>query len=257
MALLCDSTTDRLYRTANLPLRTAFTLCGWAERVSHAGVYGAFAGISIGTSSPNHAYELAWGSDGLLEMTTYQEPSGSTNFTTNYGNGVPFFWAMTGNGSTITGYAGAVATVALQTITPGTPEAFTAGVVWIGDNGWGESAMVRVAAVKCWDAVLTAAELEVERWRYIPARTTNLNFFWPCIDSVAANLVKDFGPNARPATTAGSNGVAPGPPIVWAPRGRRRAVVAAVPPAGHPALRRFGMTRHAAVGIPRRAVLMT
>lgn len=217
MAIRFDNTTERLLRTANVPDDRAFTLCGWFQRVSHAGVFAALYGLSNTTSSPNRAIECGWDSAGSLYVTTY-DGGANTFFATNYTNGQWFFGALTGGASVLNAYAGGPSVGVLEQITATFPIAYTPGALWVGDNGWGESANFRAAAIKGWDTALTAAELGNERWYYTPQRRANLNLWTPLF---AHTDVQDHSGNARNWTTTGTLSTEDGPPIAWSPRARR------------------------------------
>lgn len=229
MAVRFDSGTDRLVRTANLPPTTGFTICGWFRRVSHSGIYASFMGFGDVSSSPNRSYEFAWGSDGVLEINTY--PSGAaTDFATTYGNGEWFFAAMSGSSSTSTlkVYAGDFSKVPLEEVTA-TWTANVFAAVWIGDNGYGESGDFRAAAIKIWDAQLTAAELENERFSLLPKRLSNLNVWSPLFYG-ATERVLDYSGNGRNFTTGGTLADEEAPPISWHSGQHKRIFFFSAPP---------------------------
>ena len=218
MSIRFDNTTERLSRTANVPDDRSFTMCGWFQRVSHAGSFVTACGISQASSSPSHSFELAWSSAGALEITAYNAPANTTVFSTNYTNDQWFFGALTGATSTFTGYAGGPTVGILEAITVNVPQNYTPAIFWVGDNGWSEGANFRAAALKVWDVALTATELEQERWYYAPARLANLNLWTPLLLHTDVN---DRSGNARNWTTTGTLSTEDGPPIGWAPRSRR------------------------------------
>jgi hypothetical protein len=69
----------------------------------------------------------------------------------------------------------------------------------------------KIAAFKCWDAVLTTAELERERWTYLPKRYANIHLWSPFISDLeeyAADPPKSWTVNGTPTEESG-------PPIAW------------------------------------------
>lgn len=76
----------------------------------------------------------------------------------------------------------------------------------------------RLAHFKVWSAALTADELAQERWSGVPARTANLQFWWPFLD--AADAVNEYTAGLDLSLT-GTLATEDGPPVTWSP-GRQR-----------------------------------
>jgi hypothetical protein len=68
-----------------------------------------------------------------------------------------------------------------------------------------------LAHLRCWDAVLTAAQLEQERWSFLPSRTANL-FLWAPMDD--GTNAKDYSQSGNNGTVAGALQAA-GPPVSY------------------------------------------
>lgn len=215
MAVRFDATTDRIIRTANVPSRTAFTMCGYVMRVGHAGAYNSFAGLSQGTASPSGAIEISWDAGGALGYDAYSGFFWGSNFSTNYGNNVWFFWALVGDASNGHAYAGDLTTATLQHLsTAWGSVSFAPTCFWLGNNGWGEGANFRAANTMVFDVALTAAELEQLRWRYVPTLTTSQNVWSPHFAGATERLA-DYSGNGRNWTEAGTLTDEDGPPISW------------------------------------------
>lgn len=214
MSLRFDATTDRLYVSGSLPSRTAFTLCGWARAASiPASTFRSLCSISAGVSSPSGAFDFAWYASGALSVSTYYGSGDQTvQFSATPAVGEWFFFAMTGSASSVDGYVGRVTDAALLTVSNSLVAPFTPGAMGIGDNGWSEGFNGNVAGVRVWDAVLTAAELEQERWTLAPRRRANLNRWAPVINAAVADAQRDWY-QALNFTAAGTLTVEDGPPV--------------------------------------------
>ena len=216
MAVRCSGT-QRLHRTANLPGSTSVTICGWAQSISHSGAFECLASVAAAASSPGNAMELGLNSAGNLFVTTYSGGSDSTVFSFNEGE--PFFWAMSNNGtggSGCVGYARPFGTNTLLSATA-TGMSFTTAAVGVADNGWTERFNGRVWNVKCWDRVLTAAELLVVSYYRRPLFPASLNFWWPLDRHTDTN---DYGGLARAPTVTGTLTTEDGSFGLWTPRRR-------------------------------------
>lgn len=75
---------------------------------------------------------------------------------------------------------------------------------------------VRLTAIKCWQAALTASEIATEMQRVRPVRTANLHSFVPAIDGLLMQAVQDYTGNSRHWSAQGTLSVAtPTPPVSW------------------------------------------
>ena len=87
----------------------------------------------------------------------------------------------------------------------------------IAETGFSQPWNGTISHVKCWDAVLTDAEIEREFNRGLPFRTTNLHFWWPMCRSNVTACAIDFSGNGRNATVTGTLAVEDGPPLTRGP----------------------------------------
>lgn len=193
-------------RTANLPSLTAFTICAWGKATSAitANTWRQF--LSIGNTSGS---QLGFGNDNALATNNWgivNNATGHVSAGTAPGAGVPFFAAMTVNGTGPTamiGYyrLGSDPVLAASSTNAGisfTVNAVRVGTsVYDGTDDWLGSAW----NVKCWDRVLTLAELQIESYFRRVMFPDSINFHWP-LDR--ATDVNDYSGLARAATLTGS-----------------------------------------------------
>lgn len=175
MATRFDNVADRLSRTTGLPTSDAFTMACWYSRVS---VGGTFEAIMTLYASPTFL-KVGMPSAAL----TISGASGSAAFATSYSNNTSFFLAMVSNGSgagNLVGYAGVPADAALQTASDDSLSA-TVTDMNFGNNSNADWINGRISGLKAWNVALTAAELENERWTWLPRRIANLIYFNPGI----------------------------------------------------------------------------
>jgi hypothetical protein len=199
MAARFDASGEYLQRTANLPIATAVTICGWAWRNAHTGTFTAIAGFED-TAWPTNSAN--WTFIGYLDTDGLYITSGAFNasFPINYGNGVWFFWAIVCQGTGVADCIGYAARPGdeLQVITcQGTT--FTLAQLMIGNDTFDERFDGRLAGVRVWDAALSRAELEKERRSRMPVRLANLNAAWPLKEDF-----NDYSGNGRHLTQGGT-----------------------------------------------------
>jgi len=71
----------------------------------------------------------------------------------------------------------------------------------------------RIQHVKFWEAALTTAELDNERFVAVPQRTANLAGWWPCLDQPTGS--EDWSGLGRNLTQTGTLTTEDGPPVSW------------------------------------------
>lgn len=206
-----------LSRTTSLPSATSFTITAWARITSFAtdtGIFGlgdngtgtAWKNACIGKPSWDNYFYVT--SDGGAASITGLTPATNTWY----------FFALSvaaSGASNLKGYIGSASSGNLATVS-GTADSFTpTGMVVGKDLYWNVVFPGQVAAIKIWNAALTAEELEKERFFYSPIRTANLHLWCPCVDSAIANNIVDLSGNAKNFTQTGTPSVADGPPISW------------------------------------------
>lgn len=78
---------------------------------------------------------------------------------------------------------------------------------------------IRLTAIKCWQAALTADEIAAEKGRILPVRTANLHSFVPAIDGSLSQALQDYTGNARHWSAQGSISADRfAPPVSWGSR---------------------------------------
>lgn len=216
MALRVDASGEYFHRTTNLPTLTSFT------------AFFRFCRRGAGGASNNVLWALQAGADtGYMQIDGsniflwYMDNGGFCNITSpTIGTDTWYDCAIRQNGSgagTVKLYLRATGDMsgwATNTCTGGTQTltgvrfnyVFSSATYWF--NG-------AYADFKLWDAVLTDDELTVERWIQRPARTTNLRYWLPIIDSTTTNITKDYSGNGYDFTQVGTLSVEDGPPVSW------------------------------------------
>jgi hypothetical protein len=219
VSLRYDAQADRLSRTANLPSISAFTAMAWAYRVG-AGATSYNSVFAFGTASGVYSLYLRTGGAAVFGVTEWASDYTGSAIADGTWYHVAMTVAGTGAGQLLGYLNGAV------NATGAGNSGLTAGTLWAGghgaagDNEWSN---IRLAGLKIYDAVLTAAEILQEMRQLAPVRTTNLNVWSPAVDASAVNAAKDFSGNARDWTVGGTLAVEDGPPVPWR-QGRRRFI---------------------------------
>jgi hypothetical protein len=210
---LATSSGKYLKRTASLPSYNNYSACGWFKRTTDNNNYSTLCMVEDGGYS---GAGLCYNSNGDDVVAT--DPDGFSSTIITPGTAW-FFWAFVAKASSVVGYAAVATAASISTQTRAanasqTPDAFCVGDISSGYPGTGN-----FAAVKVWDAQLTAAEIEAERWSYMPRRLANLHLWTPLIGSSAANCAIDWSGNGKNWTVVSTPTVIDGPPIPW--RGSR------------------------------------
>lgn len=217
MAIRIDATTEEYTRTTNLPT-SAFSLMGWFRLALDKNDYNQF--LVIGDATGGGIYQIGTSSDGLT-LEIYTGASSSNGSVLSHSTW--YHIALTGTWNAISaliGYLNGVSNIS----TSGNFLGGTPAKLWIGNNDFDEFLNGRWAAVKIYDAILTAQEILRESYYYTPQRYTNLNSWFPGLDLNSDNV--DFSGNGRNLTVGGSPTVEDGPPILWAPSLKKRFVFA-------------------------------
>lgn len=202
-------------------------------------------------------YQSPWAAGGAypLQYIGFQfDPSQNLNFANGVSSSAVLSslstqqWIFTAgvyNGSgTGTGYAAIGANALSSATASGTSDASNT-VLIIGTNGYSEPMDGRVAAMKVWDRQLSQAEIEAERWYYVPISLTNLYAWYPFCGTLSDAAV-DLSGQGITLTQNGSPTVEDGPPILWSPGRARAGAVAetAAPASGQPMVKRMGGVPH-------------
>lgn len=149
--------------------------------------------------------------------------------------GVWYYIAVAYTFGTANIYYGAATDATLTLNSSAHMDTATITTLRLGESAFtGEWLNGSIAAVKIWDGVqLSRAEVEAERWQYLPQRTANLNCFYPfLIGGAVAGAQQDFSGAGNNLTGGTGSATADGPPIAWR-RGQSRLILpaAAAPPA--------------------------
>ena len=220
MSVRFDASTDALSRIAlPRPSITAFTLMGWAYSL---GSVGAFSGaLSFGNASAGGFYMIGRNMD-TNRLQIYNASGGATG-TAAWAISTWAHIAMTcaGTGANLLlGYLNGV----LDITTTGA-SFVNAEKLYVGSSNGPDPFNGRMAAVKIYNAVLTASEIATEMGQYLPVNPTNLN---NCTPLLTHTDVQDYGGLNATWTVDGTLTTEDGPPIPWMLRQPRRTVRAAV-----------------------------
>lgn len=218
MAVRYDADGEDHNRNTGLPSGTTHTVCLWLIVDVDRNTFSCPISIDAGTG--NFVY-LETEIDGLIMYLFEGDDAMATGPSVTLSVGTWFFIAWTRNGTgTNSGtlYWAAANTAALSSGQRTLSQSFTPTNLRIGESPWGgEWFNGRIAAVKIWDGVaLTQAEIENERWQYLPHRTQNLNSFYPFLEGGSgAGAQQDFSGNGRDLSGGTNSATADGPPIAW------------------------------------------
>lgn len=212
MAIRIDASGDDLRRSTILPGVAAFTACGWAHVVADtgAGVYQALCILEDTAVAWNGLY---W-EGGTNGSAVISSAAGETNLASRPATGLPFFWAVT---STTPGAGSLIGYLSAATTNTFTSASTTGSDVTPNRLTWGNDSALswcsgRFSCLKVWDAVLTQAELEHEKWSIRPKRWANIHLWCPA--RIATELF-DLSGNGRTLTATGTLTTEDGPPVPW------------------------------------------
>jgi hypothetical protein len=225
MAVRFDAINERYSSLQVGGAATAYTVACWARlevnRLSLSTIWQIENGVG-----GNYLRVTAWNGSALAFQTANGPWNGSMSTTLTVGD-----WYYIGFSATVNpGQARfAIRAAGSSTFTTSTSSqantTVTLGTLWLG-SGFTASEWFNgsIAAVKVWNAALTAAELQDESWTYRPQRTDGLFGWHPLLTTSGV----DSSGNHRPLSGGTGTTVADGPPIAWG-RGRRKIVRAADP----------------------------
>lgn len=208
MAVRFSASGQNYTRTLTLSTQTALTVCGWFKISVDRNTYSSIFFIDNGTSDN---WGMQTGADGTTMASVFdastQQGIGSMTVGTWY------FICLSTSGTTgnifyRTAAQSTLTTVAVTSVTANV----NAATLRIGESPWGSEWLNGcAAAIKGWNAALTAAEAHQESMQYVPHRFTNQLLFHPFVKAETT----DYSGNAR--TLSGGSGTATedGPPIPW------------------------------------------
>ena len=211
MAIRIDASGDDL-RRASPPDESAITVSGWSNVVADRGL-DTYQGLAVLEGTVAATYNgFYW--EGNSEAARMESGAAGANFASRPAVGTWFFWAMTsttaGAGSLIGYWSAATSSTFVTASTTG--QASTTNRLTLGNDTALSWMSGRFSAIKVWDAVLTQAELEQEKWSIRPRRWANLHLWAPC--RIATELA-DYSGNGRTLTATGTLTTEDGPPVPW------------------------------------------
>jgi hypothetical protein len=227
MAVRIDASGEKLYRTANLPNRSNFTISGWAYRHASVGsTYQYFVGMEDATTNAS-AWALAgWLDTGVWHVSTssgYQTGTGPSNTTW-------FYWYLKCDNSTspdtyTLGWKTAGGSWTNVSVTYDLT--FTPAWLVFGNDSYDEWSNISFERVRVWDAALTTTELDAEMVSPAAVRTSNLRSSSNL--TVHTDLTDSSG-NGYTLTAGGTlSTTTPGPALTISPAAIASAATVYVP----------------------------
>lgn len=211
---------QKLTRTANLPTTAGATLCAWMRPRAALGGVGTYKGfLAFGNNSTTDGIYLGL-DDGVWGVTSYDAGAGRSNGTlTAPGTDVWAFLALTINGTganAVTGYSRLIGVNALSAAQCSGP-VVTMAELAVGSSVYDGTDYADAAFynVKCWDRVLSSAELLVESHYLRVMFPASLNFHWPLDRHTDTN---DYSGNVRNPTVTGTFTTEDGAAGLWVPK---------------------------------------
>lgn len=229
MAVRIDASGDNLRRTTGLPSSsTTMSFCAWVYLVADRNDYQNFFFVEHSGFGSQDIF-LSTDSDGTTLMLF---DGGAALTGASLSTATWYFIAFTRSNTSRALYYAAATAAGLTAVTNSTTQTIsdTHDALWWMNDVYGEWVSGRMAASKLWDGVqLTQAELELERWRILPARTENLYGWWPMFPG-SGERVRDYSGNGRDLTEAGTITDEDPPPVSWGARSILVPYFAAAPP---------------------------
>ena len=222
-------TTAHIWRTANLPTST-MTICGWYNRTAQNTMYDTIFAIGSDEATlNNNIYLGCWSSVSLVNFTANGT---STSLGFDLTNGQSVFMAFTLNGTGAGNGNAYLRTAAQNTLVYsangyGMPSG-TQAKLNIGVSNYDGTDFVngRIWNVKCWNRVLTTAELLIESFYERVMFPASINFWYPLRSSSDLN---DYSGNNNHPSSAGALSTEHTPWAAWKPGAR---IVHYIPPTG-------------------------
>ena len=213
MAVRIDASGEHYSQATTFDGATCTITC-WARIDVDRNTFSSAWNIDDGTN----ALQLQTNSDGVTWMI-FDTGSGITDlFAATVG--VWYFIAVVkdSNPSGTKAYWATATEDALNTGTSTHSVSASMNNLMIGESvAGGEWLNGSIAAVKIWQGVtLTQAEIENERFQYLPHRTANLYAFYPFLEGgTGAGAKQDFSGNGNTLSGGTNSATTDGPPIPW------------------------------------------
>lgn len=208
MSVRTNASGDYLQRTANLPVVTNYTVCGWARAKAINNAWQYLAGMENNTENADRWTSIGWRATTQLLHIAADNLGGGlyTNFTRQPTTDEWFFFALTRAGNAADtdclGYISRATDVDFETIAIGsTMTSFTTANMQFMNNSFGEWVDGNIAHVRVWDAVLNSTELWSERNSATVVRTSNLHLVYRLATATDTN---DISGNGKTPTIGGT-----------------------------------------------------
>lgn len=221
MAVRFDASTENYTRTWSLGALSQWSCAFWGKISVDRNTWSTFLSIDNTTTSDYNVLQVD--SDGT-SLGYWVAGGFHTNTTSPIALtvGTWYFIACSVNGASGTLVAQALNAASPTVVTWSTGQAISnATTLRLGDDMASEWLNGAMAGVKIWTgATLTQAELEQERWSYLPKRLANLKAWYPLLTPSTV----DYSGNGQ--TLSGGTGTTTedGPGIGWGQRGPRAPI---------------------------------
>lgn len=223
MAAVLVGSGNYFSRTTNLPTIDGFTFTGWWKNVTDLNVVSQIVFelyldlnnyFEVRSSANGTSMNLAWRSN---STSITADSLGLSAWTI----GAWQYVAFTVNADAINGYVAIATAAALSTFSAtasGGSTWFTPTNLRIGQDHSGNASDAVGFNYKLYQAVLTQAEIEAERWSMLPKRTANLVAWYPFLAGTRAD---DYSGLARTLTENGTITEGAAAPLGWGGRETR------------------------------------
>jgi hypothetical protein len=212
MAVRMDAVGDFLLGSTNVP-SGAVSASFWLYETGTTPTTDWFVwGIGGNTSSLTDAYGL-WGNPSARTLTLYGPGAVSICTTAALTINTWTFVALAGNTGASQSWTVWLNATA-YTGTSGASTAYLAGLVDLGASvefasAWSDG---RFAAYKHWTATLTTAQIQAERWTYLPQRWDQL---WACCPLLHTGALGDLTGQGHGFAPTGTPTTEDGPALAW------------------------------------------
>jgi hypothetical protein len=192
--------------TTSLPSTRNFTKMAWVQLVVDTNAFQNFFEIHSGSGQYYYCGTTATGTlFGIFNVSSFVT---GTDLTVGRWYHVAMSNSGTGAG-TFLGYLNGVLECTHAGVV-GVAETATGMQIAHTNDGIGSN--IRIAAYKCWSAVLSPQEIRREMKQFVPVRKQNLNRFLPLR---LHSDVHDYAPGVANWTAVGTMVTEPNPPIPW------------------------------------------
>lgn len=202
---------------ASRPDKQNFAICGWAKlATATATVTSLFDYFQEVADSGSFSWVGFVTSSNGTTMTWYS--GGTQSNITTITAGSWFWWAVRCNSTTSDMRFWTPAGGIFTDSRSNTLSAGTTGFFDIGAHKFNEPWDGPVCAVKIFTADITINELLQEQWTMVPKTVSKLHSWYPMLNTVSSDAIKDFSGNSRNLTLSGATqptAIVDSPPISW------------------------------------------